>query len=109
MSEQIKGRWIVRGRVNQPTAGILHGLSDDDWGLVIWIPCPPFVMGQVGAVVCTRAIPPEDAKAIADRMAAAPELYEALKELVSITDRKHDAWDRARAALAKADGKDVKS
>ena len=37
-------------------------------------------------------------------IAAAPELLEALKEVVAISDRKHDAWDRAKAAIAKASG-----
>ncbi|MDW7555437.1 hypothetical protein D9623_33900 (plasmid) [Azospirillum brasilense] len=34
--------------------------------------------------------------------AAATELLEALVEVVRISDRKHEAWDRARAAIAKA-------
>lgn len=29
------------------------------------------------------------------------ELVEALEEVVRISDRKHDAWDKAKAALAK--------
>lgn len=37
-------------------------------------------------------------------IAAAPDLLEALKELVAISDRKHDAWDKAHAAIAKATG-----
>jgi hypothetical protein len=35
-------------------------------------------------------------------VSAAPELLEALKEVVAISDRKHDAWDKAHAAIAKA-------
>lgn len=38
-------------------------------------------------------------------MFAAPELLEALKEVVAISDRKHDAWDKAHAAIAKAEGR----
>jgi hypothetical protein len=38
--------------------------------------------------------------------AAAQELLEALKEVVAISDRKHDAWDKARAAYTKATGKE---
>ena len=38
-------------------------------------------------------------------IAAAPELYEALKEVVRISGRKHGAWDKAHAALARAGGK----
>ena len=37
-------------------------------------------------------------------IAAAPELYETLEEVIRISDRKHDAWDKAKAALAKARG-----
>jgi hypothetical protein len=32
------------------------------------------------------------------------ELLEALKTVVAISDRKHDAWDAAKAAIAKAEG-----
>jgi|HubBroStandDraft_4_1064222.scaffolds.fasta_scaffold01416_11 hypothetical protein len=32
------------------------------------------------------------------------ELLAALKEVVRISDRKHDAWDSAHAAIAKAEG-----
>lgn len=33
---------------------------------------------------------------------AAPDLLEALIEVVRISDRKHDAWDKAKAAINKA-------
>lgn len=33
---------------------------------------------------------------------AAPALLKALQEVVAISDRKHEAWDRAHAAIAKA-------
>jgi len=38
-------------------------------------------------------------------IAAAPDLLEALKSVVMISDRKHDAWDRAHAVIAKAEGR----
>ena len=38
-------------------------------------------------------------------IAAAPDLYNALEEVIRISDRKHDAWDKAKAAIAKARGK----
>lgn len=41
----------------------------------------------------------------ASLIAAAPELLAALNEVVRISDRKHDAWDAARAAIAKAEGR----
>jgi hypothetical protein len=42
------------------------------------------------------------AEANARLIAAAPDLLAALQEVVAIADRKTDAFDRARAALAKA-------
>jgi hypothetical protein len=38
-------------------------------------------------------------------IAAAPDLLTALKAVVAISDRKHDAWDAAHAAIAKAEGR----
>lgn len=35
-------------------------------------------------------------------VAAAPDLLASLIEVVRISDRKHDAWDAAKAAIAKA-------
>lgn len=35
-------------------------------------------------------------------IAASPDLLEALEEVVAVSDRKHVAWDKARAAIAKA-------
>ena len=40
-------------------------------------------------------------------IAAAPDLLEALQEVVAISNRKHDAWDKAHAAIAKALGNSV--
>jgi hypothetical protein len=44
----------------------------------------------------------DEAEANAHLIAAAPELLEALEEVVAISDRKHNAWDKAHAAIAKA-------
>ena len=33
------------------------------------------------------------------------ELLDTLKEVVRISDRKHDAWDKAHRLIAKAEGK----
>lgn len=38
-------------------------------------------------------------------IAAAPELLFALKAIIALSDRKHDAWDAAKGAIAKAEGK----
>ena len=39
-------------------------------------------------------------------IAAAPDLLAALKAVVRISDRKHDAWDFAHAVIARAEGKE---
>lgn len=41
----------------------------------------------------------------ANLIAAAPDLLAALKAVVELSDRKHDAWDAAKAAIAKAEGR----
>lgn len=46
----------------------------------------------------------EQAVATARLIAAVPDLLAALKAVVAISDRKHDAWDAAHAAIAKAEG-----
>jgi hypothetical protein len=48
--------------------------------------------------------PLEEAKANARLIAAAPELLSTMREVLRITDRKHDAWTAAYAAIAKATG-----
>jgi hypothetical protein len=37
-------------------------------------------------------------------IAAAPDLLEALRGVVALSDRKHEAWDAAKAAISKATG-----
>lgn len=46
-----------------------------------------------------------EAEANARLIAAAPDLLDALKEVVALSDRKHNAWDKAHAAIAKAEGR----
>ncbi len=76
--------------------------------------------GDDGANICTVSEPrPDDqivgyhelelfskdfheACANAQLIAAAPDLLDALRAVVAISDRKHDAWDAAKAAIAKA-------
>ena len=55
-----------------------------------------------GVRLIAQMVRPADAPLIA----AAPELLAALREVVAISDRKHDAWDKARAAIAKAEGRE---
>jgi hypothetical protein len=47
----------------------------------------------------------EEMEANAQLIAAAPDLLEALKAVIAISDRKHDAWDHAKAVIAEAEGK----
>ena len=48
----------------------------------------------------------EQSEADARLIAAAPELLDALRRVVEISDRRHDAWDAAKSAIAKALGSD---
>ena len=75
-------KWILRERVNQPTAGVLYGISESDWGLVVWVPQPPFAFGKVGVMVCTADTEPDEAKQRANLIAAAPDLYAALEDML---------------------------
>lgn len=59
-----------------------------------WYPKPKDENGSIGTY----------REANARLIAAAPDLLEALEEIVTISDRDHDAWERARAAVAKAKG-----
>jgi len=47
----------------------------------------------------------QEAEANARLVAAAPELLETLKEVIRLSDRKVDEWDRAKEAIAKAEGR----
>ncbi len=58
---------------------------------------------EAGIYICTGCWT-TSTDAPARLMDAAPDLLEALKGILRITDRKHVAWDKARAAIAKAEG-----
>ena len=49
-------------------------------------------------------VTPEVAEANKRLIAAAPELLEALKEVLAVSDRDHIAWHKAHIAIAKAEG-----
>lgn len=66
------------------------------------------IMGADGfAVAWIDGSTIKEHEADARLIAAAPDLLDALKEVVRISDRKHNAWDKAHAAIAKAEGRDV--
>ena len=50
----------------------------------------------------TSQNPSPETRANARLMAAAPDLLESLKEIIAITDRDHNAWIKAKAAIEKA-------
>jgi hypothetical protein len=99
------GPWTTLGRINQPTAEVLHALPDSPWGFVIWAPHQSFVFGQLVAVVCTADRPNAESNANARLIAAAPDLYAALNTMAfhsgAITS---EMFAQACAALAKVDG-----
>lgn len=82
------GPWIVDDRSSKPR--ILTGAS------------PNYLIAA--GPICGGSAARRTAEANGRLIAAAPELYAALEEVVRISDRKHDAWDEAKAALAKARG-----
>lgn len=55
---------------------------------------------RIAAALSDKPIDVYDAHLIA----AAPRLLQALQEVVRISDRQHDAWDEAKAAIAEALG-----
>lgn len=57
---------------------------------------------QIVAEIFEQAGHEKQGEANAKLIAAAPDLLEALEEVVAISDRKHKAWAKAYAAIAKA-------
>jgi hypothetical protein len=49
----------------------------------------------------------DDQAAHAKLFAAAPDLLEALQAVIAISDRDHEAWHRAKTAIAKSLGHEV--
>ena len=82
MSEHTQGPWKAERRNGTTEVGNFVVVEPSDG------PCIGYIADPV------------DARLIA----SAPELLEALREVVALSDRKHDAWDKAKAAIAKAEG-----
>ena len=93
MSKHTKGPWQV--------SGIRQRMDGEQWHVV-----GPDDTGWIAAVIYSDFTPELHHQSLADArlIAAAPDLLEALKEVVAISDREHKAWDKARAAIAKAEG-----
>lgn len=62
------------------------------------------VSAQTGVVVAKLAFDAPESVANAHLMKAAPDMYSALKAVISVADRKTVEFDLAHAAIAKADG-----
>jgi hypothetical protein len=66
----------------------------------------PLSRGSMKLALFPDGCPTDNPGADCRLIAAAPELLKALKEVIAISDRKHDAWDAAHAAIDKAEGRD---
>jgi hypothetical protein len=60
---------------------------------------------RVAGVPLSEFVENSGNEANARLIAAAPDLLDALKAVLSVADRKTDEFDRAHAAIAKAEGK----
>lgn len=95
--------WDEHGGMNAtcPTVRPAHTLGPWEWNETGGYIVAPNFHGVIVAKVAFRA--PESV-ANAHLIAAAPELYAALKAVISVADRKTVEFDMAHAAIAKADG-----
>lgn len=92
MSNYTKGPWIVK---EQPVKHLGFYIQQDGFR-----ESQRAFIGECGGG--TQEF--EEIEANAKLIAAAPDLLEALQEVVRISDRKHTAWDKAKAAIIKAVG-----
>jgi hypothetical protein len=77
----------------------LEGVTPGPWEATLGASGMTAVEADNGTIVASYV-----SEADARLIASAPDLLEALIEVVAIADRKTDAFDRARAAIAKATG-----
>lgn len=96
-------------RVGRHTPGPWEVVAGDDYRIEsAAIPAkyphlfPGDDLGRMVAMVGNRQ--PDFGASDAALISAAPDLLAALQKVVAISDRKHDAWDEAKAAIAKALG-----
>lgn len=94
MSKHTPGKWTADLHHTQDCAGRSHGFIRAEGHLV------PLATVVLAAEGCDEA----EGRANAHVFAAASDLLEALKAVVAVADRNTVEFDRARAAIAKADG-----
>ena len=103
-NEFTPGPWVG---INKRTKkyGSFHGWSADN-ELASSTMSAPINAGRetIALVVTTDWERRDEHDANARLIAAAPELLATLQEVVRISDHKHDAWNAAKAAIAKATG-----
>lgn len=71
----------------------------DEWHVSV-----PMSQSTMKLALFDNGVKSENREADARLISAAPDLLAALQEVVAISERKHDAWDKAHAAIAKAMG-----
>ena len=107
--ETLPAQGPVDVRVGRHTPGPWEVVAGDDYRIEsAAIPAkyphlfPGDDLGRMVAMVGNRQ--PDFGASDAALISAAPDLLAALQKVVAISDRKHDAWDEAKAAIAKALG-----
>lgn len=97
MNGHTPGKWEIERPFDFELTIVEAGKQAYEWKFIATIPLPEKDDGNV-------SLPRNTCHANARLIAAAPELLEALKEVVAISDRSHNAWDKARDAIARAEG-----
>jgi hypothetical protein len=89
------------GHTPGPWIALPHEPDDD--GFIIQPIQSKSTMAIIGEVYGGTMLP--ESAANGRVIAAAPELLDSLREIVLLTDRDTDIWNKARAAIAKAEGR----